>query len=82
MYLSRPPCGARHARRVIDVAVDTVPVVLRPQAALSEMLPVRSAAGLNGTPNERSRVTVRVPLRVSWAAAGGVAGAKRALPKG
>ena len=25
---------------------------------------------------------MRVPLRVSWAAAGGVAGAKRALPKG
>ena len=62
MYLSRPPCGARHARRVIDVAVDTVPVVLRPQAALSEMLPVRSAAGLNGTPNERSESPCECPF--------------------
>jgi hypothetical protein len=62
MYLSRPPCGARHARRVIDVAVDTVPVVLRPQAALSEMLPVRSAAGLHGTPNERSESPCECPF--------------------
>ena len=62
MYLSRPPCGARHARRVIDVAVDTVPVVLRPQAALSEMLPVRSAAGLPGTPNGRSESPCECPF--------------------
>ena len=62
MYLSRPPCGARHARRVIDVAVGTVPVVLRPQAALSEMLPVRSAAGLHGTPNERSESPCECPF--------------------
>ena len=62
MYLSRPPCGARHARRVIDVAVGTVPVVLRPQAALSEMLPVRSAAGLHGTPNERTESPCECPF--------------------
>ncbi len=62
MYLSRPPCDARHARRVIDVAVDTVPVVLRPQAALSEMLPVRYAAGLHGTPNESSESPCECPF--------------------
>ena len=42
-FLKKNPCcpdrlrGARHARRIVDAAVDTVPVVLRPQAALSEM---------------------------------------------
>ena len=40
----------------------TLPVVLRPQAALSEMLPVRSAAGLHGTPNERSESPCECPF--------------------
>ena len=46
--------GARHAMRVIDVAVDTVPVVRRPhklaQAELSEMLQGADAASLPGAP--------------------------------
>ena len=40
----------------------TLPVALRPQAALSEMLPVRSAAGLHGTPNERSESPCECPF--------------------
>ncbi len=51
-------CGARYARRVIDVAVDTVPVVRRPHklshAELSEMLQGADAASLLGTPTGTS----------------------------
>jgi hypothetical protein len=81
MYLSRPPCGARHARRVIDVAVDTASRSKATSCALRDATgAIRSR--LTWHTERKVRVTVRVPLRVSWAAAGGVAGAKRALPKG
>jgi hypothetical protein len=47
---------------VSSTSLWTLPVVLRPQAALSEMLPVRSAAGLHGTPNERSESPCECPF--------------------
>jgi hypothetical protein len=47
---------------VSSTSLWTLPVVLRPQAALSEMLPVRSAAGLPGTPNERSESPCECPF--------------------
>ena len=53
MSLVRPRCGNMHTRRVVDVSVDTGPVVRRTQAALSEMLRMRHATGEPGTPNGR-----------------------------
>jgi len=63
MYLSRPPCGARHARRVIDVAVDTASRSKATRCALRDATgSVRSAAGLHGTPIERSESPCECPF--------------------
>ena len=64
MYLSRRalPPAAQGTLGVSSTSLWTLPVVLRPQAALSEMLPVRSAAGLHGTPNERSESPCECPF--------------------
>ena len=56
------PAAAQGTLGVSSTSLWTLPVVLRPQAALSEMLPVRSAAGLHGTPNERSESPCECPF--------------------
>jgi hypothetical protein len=56
------PHAAQGTLGVSSTSLWTLPVVLRPQAALSEMLPVRSAAGLHGTPNERSESPCECPF--------------------